>query len=90
MKRLSREAIRTRISLALTVLRPYQKRELGLLAKGAHRDVVEDLTTRIMGRPESEAVILVPSLTGDPHSPRHGRWGEDEPHPHPDMPFADH
>jgi hypothetical protein len=45
---------------------------------------------QILGRPESEAVILQPSAVGPPLLPRIRAWDVDEPHPFPDMPFADH
>lgn len=90
MKRMSRDTLRMRIGIALTVLKPYQKRAVGVGDEHTREAVTEDLVRRIMGTPESEAVILQPDLVGSPHSPRHGKWDVDEPHPFPDLPFAEH
>ena len=74
------------IWIALTVLKPYQKRALGLDIERTREEVTDELVRRIMGAPESEAVMLVPSLAGPPLSPYRGRWGVEEPHPFPDLP----
>ena len=88
MRRISREGLRTIISIGLKVQPGYVKM---ILAKThVHDLLVEDITNRIMGEPESETVILKPSMVGTAHSPRHGRWDEDEPHPCPDLPATDH
>jgi hypothetical protein len=90
MRRLSREAIRMRIHVALSVLPPAKRQSVGIIGDLHREAVLEDLVMRIMGPVESETVMLVPSLVGPAHSPRHGRWEEDEPHPHPDLPASDH
>ncbi|WP_140867636.1 hypothetical protein [Sphingomonas oligophenolica] len=90
MKRVSRETLRMRLIIGLQVRKPYERRELGLITVDVIERVVDDMLMRIMGRPESEALILQPSAAGPPLSPRIGVWGVDEPHPFPDMPFADH
>ena len=89
MRRISRESLRMSIWVALSVLKPWQKRALGLDIERIRNEVADDLTARVMGQPESETVMLRPSLVGPAHSPRHGRWNEDEPHPHPDVAFDD-
>ena len=81
---LTREQLRTQVWVALTVLKPYEKRALGVVVEQTRKDVTEDLVLRIMGEPESETVILQPDLVGTPYS-RVGVWNVDEPHPHPDM-----
>ena len=87
---MSRETLRMRVWVALTVLRPGQKRAIGVDGERAREAVTDDLVRRIMGAPESEAVILQPDLAGPSHSPHRGRWDVDEPHPFPDLPFATH
>ncbi|USU06277.1 hypothetical protein NF699_06350 [Sphingomonadaceae bacterium OTU29LAMAA1] len=85
MNAVSRDQLRTNIWVALSVLKPYQKRALGLDIERIRSEVTDDLVQRIMGRPESETVMLRPDLVGPSHSPHHGRWDEDEPHPHPEL-----
>lgn len=85
MKLVTRDEVRMMVSIALTVAAPYKKRAVGLVAEEARRDVTEDLVHRLMGAPESESVILRPSLVGSPLSPSHGVWDVDEPHPHPEL-----
>lgn len=85
VRRVSRETLRTNIWVALSVLKPFQKRALGLNVDRIREEVTDDLVGRIMGRPESETVILQPDLTGSVHSPVIGKWDVDEPHPHPEL-----
>ena len=88
MRRMTRDAIRMRIGIALTLHKPAVKRAGGMSTEDARERVTEDLVQRIMGPPESEAVILVPDLYGSVHSPVRGKWDVDEPHPHPDLPWS--
>lgn len=88
MRRMTREAIRMRIAIALTLHKPAVKRAVGMNTEDARERVTADLVERIMCPPESEAVILVPDLYGSVHSPYHGKWDIDEPHPHPDLPWS--
>lgn len=85
MRRMSRETLRTNICVALSVLKPYKSRTLSLNIEHIRNEVVDDLINRIMGHPESEAVILQPDMVGTIHSPAIGRWDIDEPHPCPDL-----
>ncbi len=85
MRRITREALRTNIWVALSVLKPFQKRALGLDIERIRGEVTDDLTQRIMGRPESETLMLAPDMVGPPHAPWHGKWDVDEPHPHPEL-----
>ncbi|MEA1083196.1 hypothetical protein SFC76_02900 [Sphingomonas sp. CD22] len=85
MRRLGREQLRTNIWVALSVLKPYEKRALGLNIERIREAVADDLVRRIMGSPDSETVILQPDMAGPAHAPWLGRWGIDEPHPHPDL-----
>ena len=88
MKRMSREGLRTIISIGLKVQPGYVKT---ILAKThVHTLLVEDITSRIVGDPENETVILKPSMVGSVHSPQRGKWDIDEPHPCPDLPPTDH
>ncbi|WP_203310515.1 hypothetical protein [Sphingomonas beigongshangi] len=73
------------ISVALSVTTPYKQRATGINIEHVREEIVDDLVRRIMGSPESETVILRPSMCGSPLSPRHGVWGVDEPHPCPDL-----
>lgn len=82
---ITREELRTQLWVALCVLKPYEKRALGLNVESIRQNVTDDLVRRIMGSPESETVILRPNLAGPAHSPWVGRWGKDEPHPHPEL-----
>lgn len=81
MRRVTREDLRTNIWVALSVLKPYQARAFGLNVERIRNEVADDLVQRIMGQSESETVMLRPDLVGPHHSPRHGRWDVDEPHP---------
>ncbi len=85
MRRVTREELRTQLWVAMSVLKPYEKRALGLNIEMIRNSVTDDLVQRIMGSPESETVILRPDLAGPSHSPRIGRWDVDEPHPHPKL-----
>ena len=87
MNRMSREELRMLVRIGLTVRKKYERRQLELQTASAIEAVTDDIVIRIMGREESETVLLRPDLVGPPHSPSHGRWGVDEPHPHPDVPF---
>ena len=88
MKRMSREGLRTIISIGLRVQPGYVKTIL--TNTHVHDLLVEDITNRVMGDPESETVVLKPSMVGSVHSPRRGKWDIDEPHPCPDLPSTDH
>ncbi len=85
MRRVTREQLRTNIWVALSVLKPFQKRAPGLDIERIRVDVTDDLVKRIMGRPESETVMLQPDMVGPAHAPSHGQWDVDEPHPYPDL-----
>jgi hypothetical protein len=88
VRRVSRETLRSNIWIALTVLKPYEKRALGLHIEETRKNVTEDLVRRIMGEPASETVMLKPDMVGSPHSPSIGKWGVDEEHPCPDLPSS--
>lgn len=81
MRRITREELRTNIWVALSVLKPYQARALSLNVDRIRNEVTDDLVRRIMGAVESETVMLRPDMVGSAHSPSHGKWGLDEPHP---------
>lgn len=81
MRRITREELRTNIWVALSVLKPYQARALSLNVDRIRNEVTEDLVQRIMGAVDSETVMLRPDMVGSAHSPSHGKWGVDEPHP---------
>lgn len=84
MRLLTRQQLRTQVWVALTVLKPFQKRALGVLVDQTREEVTDDLVYRIMGEPESETVILQPDLVDSPYT-RVGKWNVDEPHPHPEL-----
>lgn len=90
MRRVSREALRMRLVVAMATLKPHQKTRSGLTNDAIREEIADAMIQRIMGSPASEAVILEPDLIGSPHSPSKGRWDIDEPHPHPDVPFSRH
>jgi hypothetical protein len=85
VRRLSREQLRTNIWVALSVLKPFEKRALGLNVERIREEVTDDLVRRIMGARESETVILQPDMAGPAHCPHVGKWDVDEPHPHPEL-----
>jgi|GEM_PF-3059350 len=87
MMRIGREELRMLIQIGLTVRKKYEKRELGLLTSIVIEEVTDAMVMRIMGSKDSETVMLRPDMVGPSHSPSHGRWDIDEPHPHPDVPF---
>lgn len=90
MRRVGRETIRLRLLIALKVRKPYEKRALGILSTDTLEAVVDEVVSKVVGAPASEAVILLPSMTGPSHSPRPGKWDIDEPDPFPDLPISDH
>ena len=91
MRRIGREVLRLRIALGLLKVRSkVSKKEIGIAAERDREQLVDELVHRIMGAPESEAVILVPDRVGSAHTTRDGRWGVDEPHPAPDVTLAQH
>ena len=90
MRRLTREALRMRIWIGLTVTKQHKKRAFGLDVERARDEITDDLLDRIMGPPASEAVVLIPDMVGSPLSPVHGKWDIDEPHPHPHLSGSDH
>ena len=90
MRRVTRDAVRMWLRIGLMVRRAHDRRGLAIMSEHAVDDVVEDMLMRIMGREEGEAVILEPSLHGPAHAPWRGKWGEDEPHPFPDVLKAQH
>jgi len=69
------------IVIAHMVQPSYVKTRYDLSTERIREQLADDLVDRIMGRPESEAVIVRPSMVGPMHSPRLGRWGKDEPFP---------
>lgn len=90
MNRISREELRMIIHVALTVRKKYERAQLELSSARAVRTVTDDLVQRIMGREESETILISPSDVGTIHSPTRGSWDVDEPHPHPDLPYRRH
>ena len=80
----TRNELRTTISVALAVLKPAQQRSIGIAPRSARDDITDDLVDRIMGKPESETVILQPDLVGTTYATV-GKWDVDEPHPHPTL-----
>ena len=89
MRRISREALRTRIWVALSVLPAWKQRPIGANDRRIREEITDDLVQRIMGSLESETVLLTPDMVGTIHSPRTGRWDLDEPHPHPELKASD-
>jgi hypothetical protein len=87
MKRISREELRMLIQIGLTVRKKYERRHLELQMTSAVEAVTDAIVMRIMGSVDSETVLLTPDMVGPSHSPWHGKWDIDEPHPHPDIPF---
>lgn len=85
MRLVTRKEMATTIRVALQVSPPYVKKTLALQQDTACEMLVEDLVTRIMGKPESETVILQPDLAGFGMSSKPGVWDLDEPHPHPKL-----
>jgi hypothetical protein len=90
MNRISREELRMIIHIALKVRRKYERARLELDSTRAVETVTNDLVHRIMGREESETILISPSDVGTIHSPKRGSWDVDEPHPHPDLPYRHH
>ena len=88
MRRVSRKDLLDTLYIALTVLRPGQKRALGVDIERTRSEVVETLVYRVMGPPENEAVLLKPSMVSEPKGHRAGVWGADEPHPDAYLPPA--
>lgn len=84
MRLVTRNELRTTISVALAVLKPAQQRAIGIAPRSARDDIADDLVERIMGKPESETVILQPDLVGSTYA-KVGEWDVDEPHPHPEL-----
>ena len=60
MRRVSRKDLLDTLYIALTVLRHSQKRALGVDVERMRPEVVETLVYRVMGPPETEAVLLPP------------------------------
>ena len=85
MRLVTRKEMATTIRVALQVSPPYVKKTLALQQDTACEMLVEDLVTRIMGRPDSETVILQPDLAGFGMGSKPGVWDLDEPHPHPEL-----
>lgn len=85
MRLVTRAELATTIRVALQVSPPYVKKTLALQQDTAREMLVEDLTSRIMGKPESETVILQPDLAGFGIRSKPGVWDVDEPHPHPNL-----
>jgi hypothetical protein len=85
MKLVTRAELATTIRVSLQVSPPYVKTTLALQQDTAREMLVEDLTIRIMGKPESETVILQPDLAGFGMSSKPGVWDQDESHPHPEL-----
>lgn len=85
MRLVTRKEMATTIRVALQVSPPYVKKTLALDQDTACEMLVEDLVTRIMGKPESEMVILQPDLAGFGMGSKPGVWDVDEPHPHPNL-----
>lgn len=85
MRLVTRIELATTIRVAITVAPPYVKKALELQHASARDLLVEDLTSRIMGAPESETVILQPDLAGFGTGSKPGVWDLDEPHPHPEL-----
>lgn len=85
MRLVTRKEMATTIRVALQVSPPYVKKTLALQQDTACEMLVEDLVARIMGKPESETVILQPDLAGFGMGSKPGVWDVDEPHPHPNL-----
>jgi hypothetical protein len=58
MRLVTRAELTTTIRVALQVSPPYVRKTLALQQDNARELLVEDLVTRIMGKPGSETVIL--------------------------------
>jgi hypothetical protein len=90
MNRISREELRMIIDVALTVRRKSERARVDLLGPSTVEAFTNDLVQRIMGREESETILIMPSDVGTVHSPKRGIWDVDEPHPHPKLSFRHH
>ena len=86
MERVSRDHLRLVLSIALKLYRRSEKKAFGIESETVLNKMVEDILTRVMGRPENEAVILRPSRIIRQIGEREGRWGEDEPDPQDALP----
>lgn len=65
---------------AVQVSPPYVKKMLALQQGTVRKILVEDLNSRILGKPESETVNLQPDLAAWGMSQRPGTCNVDEPH----------
>jgi len=79
MRRVSRNDLLDTLYIALTVLRPGQKRALGVDIERTRSEVAETLVYRVLVPPENEAVLLKHSMVSEPKGHRAGVWGADEP-----------
>lgn len=81
MHRISRDELRMRLAIALTLYKRSEKRVMGIDTERKLNQVVDDLVGRIMGYPDNENVILKPSAVTTRDGERQGVWDQDEPHP---------
>lgn len=81
MERVSRDHLRLVLSIALKLYRRSEKKAFGIESETVLNKMVEDILTRVMGKPENESVILRPSRINRQIGEREGHWGGDEPHP---------
>lgn len=79
MELIRHKDLRSAISVNLTVLKPYVKKETGLA--GACREEVLDAIMRAL----TGCVIVRPDLVGFNASQKLGRFGITEPHPFPEL-----
>lgn len=73
------DEIRHRITIQLQLMRPSQKRRIGI----DNRSSVDEAVELIMSRVLAGTVIVTPSMVPGQHYP--GKFGVDEPHPFPDL-----
>ena len=73
------DEIRRRMTIQLQLMKPADKRRIGIDDRGA----VEKAVDLIMSRVLAGTVIVTPSMVPGQHYP--GKFGVDEPHPFPDL-----
>jgi hypothetical protein len=79
MRRISHEKLRRDIDIKLSVMPGYVKRDTGII--GTARDKALDAIMSAM----SGYIVLAPAIVGTNTSMRQGKFGVDEPDPHPEL-----
>ena len=88
MERVSRDHLRLVLRISLNLYKRTDRKQFGIESDILLNKMVEDILTRVMGRPCNEAVILRASRVTRQAGEREGRWGEDEPHPTDVLPLG--